>query len=43
MPSKVAPSTAMDQSVGFALIGVEINHPATVISVTTMIPSQNLR
>ena len=34
---------AINQRVGFPLVGVEISQPTKVISVTTMIPSQNLR
>ena len=33
----------INQSVGFVPIGVEISQPTKVISVTTIIPSQNLR
>jgi hypothetical protein len=33
----------INQSVGFALMGVEISQPTKAISVATMIPSQNLR
>ena len=42
-PNRTAPNTAINQSVGFPLAGVEISQPTSVISVTTIIPSQNLR
>ena len=38
-----APNAAINQRVGFPLVGVEISQPTRVISVTTIIPSQNLR
>jgi len=42
-PSRTAPNAPINQSVEFALMGVEISQPTNVISVTTIIPSQNLR
>src|SRR6267378_7466086 len=40
-PRTTAPNAPINQSVGFALTGVEISQPTKAISVATMIPSQN--
>ena len=42
-PEKDGTECTNNQSVGFALMGVEISQPTNAISVATMIPSQNLR
>ena len=42
-PSRTAPNKPINHRVVFALMGVEISQPTKVISVTTIIPSQNLR
>ena len=41
-PSKTAPMAPMDHKSGSAVFGVETSQPTKVISVTTIIPSQNL-
>lgn len=42
-PSKTAPTAARDHKTRSAVLGVEMSQPTKVISVTTIIPSQNLR
>ncbi len=42
-PSKTAPMAPRDHKSGSAVFGVEMSQPTKVISVTTIIPSQNLR
>ncbi len=42
-PSKIAPTAPRDHKIGSAVFGVEISQPTKVISVTTIVPSQNLR
>src|SRR5713226_8621801 len=42
-PSKTTPTAARDHKTGSAVFGVEMSQPTNVISVTTIIPSQNLR
>ena len=41
--STTAPNAAINQRVEFPPVGVEISQPTKVISVTTIMPSQNLR
>jgi len=42
-PSNTIPTMAKNNSVGVTVSAVETSHPTKLISVTTIIPSQNLR
>ncbi len=42
-PKKTTPPAAKDHKAGSAVLAVDMSHPTKLMSVTTIIPCQNLR